>query len=231
MIQSRHPLARLLAAAILVLAVSVTERPAALALVAALALAALVPTAPVRLLRRMAPFALLAVTMSWVYVVAPDPAYRAVGGSGWMAAGIVAGRIMTMGLLSLAALDGMRPGDLARAIEARGVPRRWVYGTLAAVQFLPALAEDYRMLRLVALPAAGPSRWRRWLAGRTPESFLVLLAGAIRRASAAALSMQLRGLTATSRASGWRHRSFTTADWLLCGGAVLLAIGSGLALP
>lgn len=232
MIRQRHPLAKLAAAALLVLFVSITESPAALAVVAALALAALEPR-PERiglLLRRLAPFALLAASMSWIYLVAENPAYRPVAGSGAAVAALVAGRIMTMGLLSMAALDGTRPGDLARAVEAAGVHRRWVYGVLAAVQFLPALADDYRMLRLLALAAAPDTRMRRLLAGRTPESFLVLLAGALRRASAAALSMQVRGLNDASRSTRWRHRSFTAADWCLCGAAVLIAFTCGLAL-
>lgn len=233
MIRRRHPLAKLAAAAVLFLFVSVAESPASLAVIAVLALGALEP-GPERislLLRRMAPFALLAASMSWIYLIADNPAYRPIAGDGAPVAALVAGRIMTMGLLSMAALDGTRPGDLARAVEAAGVPRRWVYGVLAAVQFLPALADDYRMLRLLDLAAGRDTRLRRLLAGRTPDSFLILLAGALRRASAAALSMQMRGLNDRSQGGHWRHQPFAAADWCLCGAVVLIALTCGLALP
>jgi energy-coupling factor transporter transmembrane protein EcfT len=235
-LESRHPLAKLAMAALLILAASVTEQVEALAALAFITLILLLAErkAPWRLARRMAPFLFLAAAMSWIYVVADNPAYRAVAGSGWTVALLVFVRVLTMGLVSLALIETTRPGDLARALEQQtGLPRRIVYGVLAAIQFLPALAEDYRMLRLVAVAAANeaPSgsrlarALRRGLAGRTLDGLLVLLAGAIRRAHTTALSLQMRGLTAASRPSQWRRRRMTPADWLFCALATALGVG------
>lgn len=239
MLERRHALAKLIAAVLLVLTASVLERLPALALIAMIttAMLVLIEQRPLlRLARGMLPFLFLAAAMSWVYLVAENPAHRAVGGSGAWVAALVAARILTMGLVSLAFAETTRPDDLARALEQNArVPRPIAQGVLAAIQFLPALAEDYRMQRLLARSlqnAEGASAWRarfhRLAPGRLFELALILIAGAIRRASAAALSMQIRGLGPETPASLWRRRELDRADRALVLGAIALATGAGI---
>ncbi|WP_293868670.1 energy-coupling factor transporter transmembrane protein EcfT [uncultured Alsobacter sp.] len=229
MIGDRHALAKLAASGVLVLTASLVDRLPALALMGVVILVALLalerrPAA--HLARRMLPFVFLAAAMSWIYLVAENPAYTAVGGSGAGVAAVVASRILVMGLASLAFAETTRADDLARALEQNArLPRRIVQGVLAAIQFLPALAEDYRMLRLLQ-----PRRGSGWggrigarLASLSPDVLLVLFAGALRRASAAALSMQMRGLGPLTPASRWRERRWQGRDSLLVAAAIALA--------
>jgi energy-coupling factor transport system permease protein len=121
------------------------------------------------------------------------------------------------------------PSDLARALVHRvGVSRRFAFGTLAAVQFLPALAEDARIARLIARGAVEPGRgWtglRRAVAGLSFGTGVMLLAGAIRRAGAAALAMELRGLSGDRPASAWSVPRATRKDGVLAACAILLVL-------
>jgi energy-coupling factor transport system permease protein len=123
------------------------------------------------------------------------------------------------------------PASLARALIHRlRMSRRFVYGTLAAIQFLPALAEDARVARLIARGAVEPGQsWnylRKTLAGLSPGIGLMLLAGAVRRASSAALAMELRGLSGTRPASAWRVPRATGRDGVLafCGVLIVLLL-------
>lgn len=235
MIAPRHALAKLAAASLLVLTASVLDRLPGLGLIGATLLVVLLGVErrhPGRVARRMAPFVFLAAAMSWIYLVADNPAYTALAGSGAWTAAIVATRILVMGLASLAFAETTRADDLARALEQNArLPRRVVQGVLAAIQFLPALAEDYRMLRLLQ-PGRGDGtagRIRARLAGLSPDVLLVLFAGALRRASAAALSMQMRGLAPDSRASRWHRREMDGWDWLLvCAACGLAALAAGI---
>jgi energy-coupling factor transport system permease protein len=233
-IAARHPLAKLMAAGLLVLTASVLDRLPELGLVGGTLLVVLVAVErrPVmRLARRMAAFVFLAAAMSWIYLVAENPAYTAMGGSGAWTAATVAARIITMGLASLTFAETTRADDLARALEQNArVPRRLVQGVLAAIQFLPALAEDYRMLRLLQ-PAAAPGlagRVRAKVAALSPDVLLVLFAGALRRAGAAALSMQMRGLGPDTAASTWRRRELDGRDVGLVASAMTLAVLAAL---
>ena len=133
------------------------------------------------------------------------------------------------------------PADLGRALVARaGLPRRFVFGTLAAIQFLPGLAEDARMVRLVARASIGgaeggcSSRLRVALAGLSPAVGVGLLAGAVRRAGTAALAMELRGLSATVPDTSWRVPRPTGRDVAFLAAALLVlalvrALGTALA--
>jgi energy-coupling factor transport system permease protein len=231
-IARRHPLAKLVGAILLVLAISFLGSLAALGVVggALLAVVASCTQRPWRALGlRMVPFVVLALAMSWIYLVAEDPAHRAVPGHGAWTAAVVAARILAMGLASLAFAETTRADDLARALEQNaGLPRRTVQGVLAAIQFLPALAEDYRLHRLLHRGSVAPgrrfARLRRGLAGLSPDLALVLFAGALRRAGEAALSMQMRGLGPGTPASSWRRRDPGPAD------AVVVAAALGLVL-
>jgi len=231
----RDPLARLAVAFGAFVVVTLAPRPATGAVVFALLLALLLGPARVplrRILRGLAPFAFFALTSAWIYAVAPDPTYRAIGGTGWDAALLVTVRTFCVGLISLGYVLTTPAAGLARALVHRaGMPRRIVCGTLAAVQFLPGLAEELRMARLVARAALpDPARGgrivaavRRWAAGLGPAVIVTLLAGAMRRADTAAIALELRGVAGPGQPTPWRVARFERDD-------AAFALLSGLAL-
>jgi energy-coupling factor transport system permease protein len=173
----------------------------------------------------LAPFLFFAVTSSWIYAVAPANIY---GWTGWQVALAVGLRTVAVGLVSMLFAYTTEPADLGRALVHRlGFSRRFVFGALAAIQFLPSLAEEARLARIVARAAmpTGTARLRLWLAGLNPAIGIMLLAGAIRRAGTAALAMELRGLSATSGGSAWRVPRPGRADALFAAVALgLLAL-------
>lgn len=178
---------------------------------------------PVRtFLLGLAPFLFFAVTSSWIYAVAPANVY---GWTGWQVALAVGLRTVAVGLVSMLFAYTTEPADLGRALVHRlRFSRRFVFGALAAIQFLPSLAEEARLARIVARAAmpAGTSRLRLWFAGLSPALGIILLAGAIRRAGTAALAMELRGLSATSGRSAWRVPRPGPADAVFAVAALIL---------
>lgn len=171
------------------------------------------------------PFAFFAVTSSWIYAVAPSNVY---GWTGWQVALAVGLRTIVVGLVSMLFACTTEPADLGRALVHRArLPRRFVFGALAAVQFLPALAEEARMARLIARAAlpGGTPRWRQAMAGLNPALGIILLAGAIRRAGTAALAMELRGLTAAASPSRWRVPRATARDAAFAAAAAVPLLG------
>lgn len=233
MLEARHPLAKLACALIAIAVITVSEAlPVLLAAGAAtlVLLATVRQLSPHRLLRLINPFVLFAALSSWIYLVAENPAHAALGLPGWHSAIIVVIRILAIGLIAIAFAETTQPADLARALVLQAhLPRRFVYGALAAVQFMPALVEDYRMARLTALsslPAAAPGRglwqrWRRLVAGMSPDVLVAIMAGALRRAGNAAVSMQMRGLADKPLTNTWRRKDITAADRALVGLTVL----------
>lgn len=201
------PLTKLAVAFVYIGFATLNERSLELALLAILVTAMLlvVERMPLRSFAlALLPFAFFAVTSSWIYAVAPSNVY---GWTGWQVALAVGLRTIVVGLVSMLFAYTTDPADLGRALVHRArLPRRFVFGALAAVQFLPALAEEARMARLIARAAltGGAPRWRQATAGFNPALGVILLAGAIRRAGTAALAMELRGLTAAASTSDWR---------------------------
>jgi energy-coupling factor transport system permease protein len=186
------------------------------------------------LLWATAPFAFFAATSSWIYALAPDPTHARVPGAGWGVAAIVSSRTIAMGLVSVLFAWTTEPADLARALAHRlRLPGRFVHGALAATQFLPGLAEEARMARLVArasLPRP-VSRLRLVLAGLGPGLLLTLLAGAIRRAGTAALAMELRGASLPGPHSAWRVPRFKARDLVFVAVALAVLAAIGLLPP
>ncbi len=213
------PLVKLGVACAAIVFATLTVQPARLAALAGLLVLLLLAVArvqPRRLALALAPFLFFAVTSSWIYAVAPANIY---GWSGWQMALAVGLRSIAVGLVSILFAFTTEPSDLARALIHRArLPRRFVFGALAAIQFLPALAEDARLARLVARTSLPPnaSRLAMALAGLRADAVIALLAGAIRRAGTAALAMELRGLRATDGPrnawrvprAGWRDGVF-----------------------
>lgn len=202
------PLTKLGVACVVIAFATLNDRPVELAALAALLAFLLLVVERVGLRRfalAAAPFLFFAVTSSWIYAAAPSNVY---GWSGWQVALAVGLRTVAVGLVSVLFAFTTAPGDLARALVHRaGLPRRFVYGALAAIQFLPVLAEEARLARLIARAALPPaaSRLSIALAGLRGDGVIALLAGAIRRAGTAALAMELRGLSAASgKGTAWR---------------------------
>lgn len=220
------PLTKLVVAFVVIGVTTLDDRPTALALLAALLvvmLLAIVRVPPRRFALALAPFLFFAATSSWIYAAAPSNVY---GWTGWQVALAVGLRTVAVGLVSMLFAFTTAPGDLARALVHRArLPRRFVFGALAAIQFLPMLAEEARLARLVARAALPPEAGRLALAlaGLRPDGAIALLAGAIRRAGTAALAMELRGLSAAAGAgtpwrvprAGWRDAVFVALTVLV----------------
>jgi energy-coupling factor transport system permease protein len=231
------PLAKLGVAFAVILFATLCDRAAELAVLSALLVVLLLVVervAPRRLALGLAPFLFFAITSSWIYAVAPSNVY---GWSGWQVALAVGLRTVAVGLVSMLFAFTTEPGDLARALVHRArLPRRFVFGALAAIQFLPVLAEEARLSRMVARAALPPdaSRLDAMFAGLRPDGAIALLAGAIRRAGTAALAMELRGLSAGSGVGSlWRvpragRRDAAFAATALATLALLRAFGDAL---
>ena len=216
------PLAKLAVAFVVIAFATLSERAgelAALAILLVFLLLGVERVAPRRFALALAPFLFFAVTSSWIYAAAPANVY---GWTGWQVALAVGLRTVVVGLVSMLFAFTTEPGDLARALVHRArLPRRFVFGALAAIQFLPTLAQEAQMARLVARAALPPdaSRLTVALAGLRADGAIALLAGAIRRAGIAALAMELRGLSTTGGAgsawrvprAGWRDAAFAAA--------------------
>lgn len=219
------PLTKLGVAFLVIGFATLDERSADLAMLSVLlaALLLLVERMPPRtFLLGVLPFVFFAVSSSWIYAIAP--AANVYGLTGWDVALTVGLRTVAVGLTSMVFAYTTEPADLGRALIRRAhLSRRFVYGTLAAIQFLPALAEDARMARMTARTSLGgtPSRLRLALAGLNPMLGITLLSGAIRRAGAAALAMELRGLSSSGATTDWHVPRFMFRDLALIAAAVV----------
>lgn len=241
MISRIDPLSKLAISLIWLIALSVCNRPLTFAIIAAalLALLTAVERVPIgKLARSLAPFAFFALTSSWIYAAAPNSsAYNMAQATGWAAAVVVGSRTMTIGLVTTLFALTTEPADLARALVARArLSPRFVYGALAAIQFLPGLAEEARMARMTARASLAHAsgggmrrRTRLLFAGLNPGLALVLLAGAVRRASAAAIAMELRGLGVATAPPTWRVPQFTVRDAVFCAAAIIFIAAAWIA--
>ncbi len=237
MIGARDPIAKLLVGMLYLAVLTLSNDvmvPAIVGGAIALWLLLVERIAAGRFVKALLPFAFFALSSAWIYLLAPDAGYGAIHGTGWATATLVTARTMAAGLVAIAFALTTEPAALARALVARGrLPRRFVFGTLAAIQFVPALREEARIARLTARSALAPGsgRLRRRFAGIGPALGIVLLAGAVRRAGAAAISMELRGL-GRARTYAWHVPRFGARDAVFIALALaLLLLPFGLNLP
>ena len=232
----RHPLAKLGAAALLMLALFVAVdivTPVILlaALVAALPLSGL---RPITLLRRAWPLLVAGLAIAILNTVfAPHQAGAAVRigplllGLTTVVEGAAVGlRIVGIALAGVLALATIEPTDLADAlVQHLHAPPRFALAALAAVRMLPVLADEWRLIGL-ARRARGieaglnPVIGLRLAAGR----LFALLVAAIRRGTRLALAMDARGFGERPCRTVARPRSVNRADWLLVGGALLVGV-------
>jgi energy-coupling factor transport system permease protein len=208
-----------------------------------LALLVAIPLTGVRVLRltsRVWPLLGLALAIGLVNVVfgvPRGPMVAALGPvsihAGTLMTGAALGvRIFAIALAGVAALATADPTDLADALmQQLHVSPRFALGALAAVRLLPALSEEWQLLRLArrarGLSASSPQAWVR-----IQLSLLMgLLVSAIRRATRLALAMEARGLGSGRVRSVARPQAFTRLDaWLLTGAVLSGAVATAVSL-
>ena len=232
----RHPLAKLGAAVLLMLALFfAVDLITALMLLAVLIVA--VPFSglrPLTLLRRAWPLLAAGVAiavLNTVFAAHQEGAAILLGpvmlgettALGGLAVGI---RIVGIALAGVLALATIEPTDLADALlEHLHAPPRFALGALAAVRMLPALADEWRLIGLARRARGVESGWNpasvvRLAAGR----LFALLVAAIRRGTRLALAMDARGFGERPCRTVARPRAVVRADWLLLGGALLAGV-------
>ncbi len=222
-----NPIAKLIAAVVLMAVLFVSADPLSAALVLT-GLAVCVPLTGVRprdLLARTWPLLLAAVSVGVLNVVLGS---SGPGADGW-SAGIGLGlRLLAIALSGVLALVTTDPTDLADALQqqARLSPRVAI-GALAAARLLPILAAEWQILRLAR-------RARGVEAGRSPIAagrmalgmLLALLVGAVRRATRLATAMESRGFGAEPCRTIARPTRMLAADWGWISAAMLLGFGA-----
>ena len=241
----RHPLAKLAAAALLMLALFaavdvVTPLILLILLFAALPASGLRPTT---LLRRILPLLVAGTAIAILNTLfAPHQSGTIIQigpvalGQATMLEGAAVGlRIVGIALAGVLALATIEPTDLADALmQHLHAPPRFAVGALAALRMLPVLADQWRLIGLAR-------RARGMEAGRNPVVALrlatgrlfALLVAAIRRGTRLALAMDARGFGERPCRTVARPRDVSRADWLLIGGALLagsVATGASIAL-
>lgn len=217
-----HPLAKLAAAAGLMLALFLTVDVVTSGVVLAALVAAFPFTGlPLRaFLRRVAPLAFAAVGIAIVNAVLGDRG--ALGGAA------VAFRLLGIALAGVIAVATIDPTDLADAlVEHLHAPPRLVLGTLATWRLAPLFGLEWRTLGLAR-------RARGIEADRTPGDRLrdlpgrsfALLVGAIRRGTRLALALDARGFGRRRCRTLARPRAIERSDWAVLAAALLVAAGA-----
>ena len=226
-----NPLAKLGAAAIVMLALFVSADPITPALV-------LVPILGAIPLSGVSARALLART--WPLFVAAIGASAinglfGVGGPSLPAAIAVGLRLVAIALAGVVAFVTIDPTDLADSLmQHLHAPPRFAVGALAAFRLLPLFATEWETIGL-ARRARGIDDRSSWLrrAGSFRERSFALLVAAIRRGVRLAVAMDARGFANMTCRTSARPQPFTSLDRALLGSAVLVGIGAvwvGIAL-
>lgn len=134
-------------------------------------------------------------------------------------------RLMGIALAGILALVTTDPTELADSlVQQLRFPSRFAIGALAAARLLPILADEWQTLSLAR-------RARGVEAGRSPvaavriafRQLLRLLVGAVRRGTRLALAMEGRGFGAAPCRTVARPQRVQRGDWLLIGAAAVLA--------
>jgi energy-coupling factor transport system permease protein len=232
----RNPVAKLSAAAVLMLALLVSSDLVTPSIVL-VAVVAAVPATGLRLgqlLRRTWPIAVGALGVGLSNALfAADPTGRVLLSAGpaeltttsALAGVAVALRVAAVALPGVLVVASTEPVDLADSLVQQGrVPARYAYGALAALRLLPLLAADWRTIAMAR-------RARGIDAGRNPlvavrlfaGQVFALLVGAVRRAVRLATAMDARGFDSASTRSVARPQRVTPADRLLVAAAAVVA--------
>ena len=229
-----NPVAKLVAAAILMAVLFVASGPVTPAIV----LAGIVTSLPftglsVRtLLARTWPL-LIAALMVGVLNVVLAPASS--GGPG-LANGLSLGlRLLGIALSGVIALATTDPTDLADSLQQQAhLPPRLAVGAMAAIRTLPILAAEWQLLGMARRARGISAGWSPLPAVRLAfGKLLALLVGAVRRATRLAQAMEARGFGAEPCRTVARPQRMRLADWALVLAAAALggaAFGIGLVL-
>jgi len=214
-----HPLAKIGAAFVLMVALFLTVDPVTPALVL-IAVAAAVPAIgipPVALLRRAAPVFIAALGIGFFNAVV----------SGSVAAGVaIAIRLVGISLAGIVAVASIDPTELADAlVEHLHAPRRFTVGALAAFRLMPLFADEWETIAL--------ARRARGLDSRRVSAFFAmtrtLLVAAIRRATRLAVAMDGRGFADPGCRTLARPRSIDARDWSLIAAAFAVGLAASVA--
>lgn len=230
-----NPLARIGAAAILMVALFLALDAVTAGLLLTVALLAL-PLAGLsagRLVRRAWPIlgaVLMIGVLNGLFGVPRGPVVVAIGPVALHGTTLVSGaslglRILAIAVVSLVALASTDPTEVADAlVQQLHVPARFALGALAALRLAPLLAQEWRLLGLArrarGVTAGSPVGWLRLQGGR----LMSLLVGAIRRATRLALAMDARGLGSRGCRTAARPQRMRGRDWLLLAGALAVAV-------
>ena len=222
-----NPVAKLIAAVVLMTVLFVSADPVTPAVVLAGLLACLPLTGvPWRvLLARTWPILLAAASVGLLNVV--------FGSAGAGSSGIVTGlglglRLLAIALSGVFALVTSDPTDLADSLQQQArLSSRVAVGALAAVRLLPIVAAEWQILRLAR-------RARGLSTGRSPVAavrlalgmLLALLVSAVRRATRLATAMESRGFGALPCRTIARPMRMRATDWGWIAAAVLLGSGA-----
>jgi len=209
-----HPLAKIGAAFVLMLALFITVDPVtpALVLVAVFVAVPAIGVPPRALLRRAAPVFIAAVGIGFFNAVV----------SGSVAAGVaIAIRLVGISLAGIVAVASIDPTELSDAlVEHLHTPRRFVAGALAAFRLMPLFADEWETIAL--------ARRARGLDSRRVSAFFTmtrtLLVSAIRRATRLAVAMDGRGFADPGCRTLARPRPIEFRDWSLVAAAFMVAL-------
>jgi energy-coupling factor transport system permease protein len=218
-----HPLAKIAAALVLMLALFITIDPLTptLVLIAEVAAIPLIGIPLRALLRRALPAFIGAIGIGLFNALF----------SGDVGGGIAIGlRLVGIALAGIVAVASIDPTDLSDAlVEHLHAPRRFTVGALAAFRLMPLFADEWQTIAM--------ARRARGLEGRRVIGFFgmtrTLLVAAIRRATRLAVAMDGRGFADPGCRTLARPRAITARDWMLIAatvGLALLATATSLAL-
>jgi energy-coupling factor transport system permease protein len=208
-----HPLAKIGAAFVLMLALFLTIDPLTpmLVLIAEIAAIPLIGIPAAALLRRALPVFIAAIGIGFFNALLSGD----VGGG--VAIGLRVAGIALAGIVAVASID---PTELADAlVEHLHAPRRFTVGALAAFRLMPLFADEWQTISL--------ARRARGLENRRATAFFSmtrsLLVAAIRRATRLAVAMDARGFADPGCRTLARPRAVTGRDWWLIGSALAVA--------
>ena len=219
-----NPLAKLGAAAIVMLVLFLSVDPLTPAVLLC-AIAAAVPLSgvPARaLVIRSAPLAIAAVGAAVVNGIFGS------GGPSFVAAIATGLRLIAIALAGVVAFVTIDPTDLADAlVQHFRAPPRLVVGALAAFRLLPIFAAEWETIGL-ARRARGIDDGGSWLAriASFRERSFTLLVAAIRRGVRLALAMDARGFVSMRCRTIARPQPFTGRDRLLLLGAAAVSVAT-----
>jgi len=218
-----HPLAKIAAAFVLMLALFVTIDPVTptLVLIAEAAAIPLIGIPPRALLRRALPVFIAALGIGFFNALL----------SGDVAGGVATAlRLVGIAIAGIVAVASIDPTDLADAlVEHLHAPRRFTVGALAAFRLMPLFADEWQTIALAR-------RARGLETARVAAFFSMtrsLLVAAIRRATRLAVAMDGRGFADPGCHTFARPRAFARRDWWLIASSfavATLATGASIAL-